>query len=76
MKPFKAYAPGGMHSEVKYLPALAGEPRRFLFVAMDRATRWVVIALKKDRTAPSAQAFLTALVQAAPFRAEKQRSAA
>ena len=60
-----------MHSEVKYLPALAGEPRRFLFVAMDRATRWVVIALKKDRTAPSAPAFLTALVQAAPFRIQK-----
>jgi transposase-like protein len=54
-KPFKAYEPGFMHIDVKYLPHLLGECRhsparqwmedeerhRYLFVAIDRATRWV-----------------------------------
>ena len=71
MKSFKAYEPGFVHIDVKYLPAIDGEPRRYLFVAIDRATRWVFIALKKDRTAKSAKAFLKALIQAAPFRIQK-----
>lgn len=67
-KTFKAYEPGFVHIDVKYLPAIDGEPRRYLFVAIDRATRWVYVALKRDRTARSARAFLNAVVQAAPFR--------
>jgi transposase-like protein len=39
-KPFKAYAPGYLHIDVKYLPQMADEEkRRYLFVAIDRATR-------------------------------------
>jgi transposase InsO family protein len=71
VKSFKAYEPGFVHIDVKYLPAIDGEPRRYLFVAIDRATRWVFIALKKDRTSHSAKAFLKALIQAAPFRIQK-----
>jgi transposase InsO family protein len=71
VKAFKAYEPGFVHIDVKYLPAIDGEPRRYLFVAIDRATRWVFIALKKDRTAKSAKAFLQALIQAAPFHIQK-----
>jgi len=63
VKSFKAYEPGFVHIDVKYLPAIDGEPRRYLFVAIDRATRWVFIALKKDRTAKSAKAFLKALIE-------------
>lgn len=71
VKAFKAYEPGFIHIDVKYLPALDGEPRQYLFVAIDRATRWVHVALKKDRTARSAKAFLKAVIQAAPFRIQK-----
>ena len=71
VKAFKAYEPGFVHIDVKYLPAIDGEPRRYRFVAIDRATRWVFIALKKDRTSHSAKAFLKALIQAAPFRIQK-----
>jgi hypothetical protein len=39
VKAFKAYEPGFVHIDVKYLPAIDGEPRRYLFVAIDRATR-------------------------------------
>ena len=44
-KPFKAYEPGFVHVDVKYLPQMADQTRRsYLFVAIDRATRWVFIA--------------------------------
>ena len=68
-KPFKAYEPGYVHVDVKYLPQMADETaRRYVFVAIDRATRWVFIAIKKNRTAVSARAFLRELAKAAPFR--------
>ncbi len=41
--------------------------RRYVFVAIDRATRWVYIALKGHKTAAAAKAFLNAVHQAAPF---------
>jgi transposase InsO family protein len=71
VKPFKTYEPGFLHVDVKYLPAIDGGPRRYLFVAIDRATRWVYVALKPNRTALSAKAFLKAAIQAAPFRIRK-----
>jgi transposase InsO family protein len=71
VKPFKSYDPGFVHVDVKYLPALQGEPRRYLFVAIDRATRWVYVALKPSRTALNAKSFLKAVIQAAPFRVQK-----
>jgi len=45
---FKAYEPGYLHIDVKYLPQMADETsRRYLFVAIDRATRWVFIRVFK-----------------------------
>ena len=67
--PFKAYEPGYLHVDVKYLPQLADETRRrYLFVAMDRATRWVFIQIKANKTAASAQSFLAALHRACPIK--------
>ncbi len=41
-KTFKDYAPGLVHVDIKYLPQMPGETaRRYLFVAIDRAMRWV-----------------------------------
>lgn len=71
-KAFKAYAPGYMHMDVKYLPQMADETqRRDLFVAIDRTTRWVYVAIKKNKTAASAKAFLSALHKACPLKIEK-----
>ena len=68
-KPFKAYVPGFLHVDVKYLPQMADETeRRYLFVAIDRATRWVFIALKPHKTAAAARAFLKALHKASPIK--------
>jgi hypothetical protein len=55
-QPFKAYMPGYVHVDVKYLPQMADETaRRYVFVAIDRATRWVFIAIKSHKTAAAAR---------------------
>ena len=67
-KAFKAYEPGFVHIDVKYLPQMQDEDRRrYAFVAIDRATRWVHVRLMKDKSAASAKRFLKSLDQAAPF---------
>jgi transposase InsO family protein len=68
-KTFKRYEPGYLHMDVKYLPQMADQTRRsYLFVAIDRATRWVFVAIKKDKTAASARSFLKALHKACPLK--------
>ena len=54
-KTFKDYAPGFVHVDIKYLPQMAGETvRRYLFVAIDRATRWVYLRISLTRAKPAA----------------------
>ena len=66
-KTFKDYEPGYLHVDVKYLPQMPDEESRsYLFVARDRATRWVHIAIKHDKSAASAQEFLQELTEAFP----------
>jgi transposase InsO family protein len=68
-KPFKAYEPGYLHIDVKYLPQMADEERRrYLFVAIDRATRWVFIRIYSAKTAANARRFLRDLDRAAPMK--------
>ncbi len=71
-KAFKSYEPGYVHMDVKYLPQMQDEnSRRYLFVAIDRATRWVFVQLKANKTAASAKAFLNALHKACPIKITK-----
>lgn len=71
-KTFKAYEPGYLHVDLKYLPQMQDESsRRYLFVAIDRATRWVFVQIKKNKTAASAKAFLNAVHKACPMRIQK-----
>ncbi|BAC08272.1 tll0721 [Thermosynechococcus vestitus BP-1] len=65
---FKAYAPGFIHIDVKYLPQMPDEEqRRYLFVAIDRATRWVYLAIHEEKSAESATRFLANVLANAPF---------
>ena len=51
LKSFKDYKPGFIHIDVKYLPQMADEKhRRYLFVAIDRATRWVHLTVYSSKT--------------------------
>jgi len=69
---FKEYDLGFVHMDVKHLPKLRttnGESRkRFLFVAIDRCSRSVHLAVKEDETEASAVAFLQEAVAAFPFK--------
>lgn len=69
---FKAYEPGFIHIDIKYLPQMPDESkRRYLFVAIDRATRWVFVQIKNNKTAANAKAFLAAFHRACPIKIQK-----
>src|SRR3954465_12875034 len=69
---FKEHELGFVHVDVKHLPELRtsdGEQRkRFLFVAIDRRSRSVHLAIKDDETEASAAAFLREVLAAFPCR--------
>ena len=69
---FKAYEPGYLHIDVKYLPQMADQTsRRYLFVAIDRATRRVFIRIYSSKTAANARRFLRDMGSGlAPFASE------
>ena len=71
-KTFKDYAPGFVHMDIKYLPQMADETaRRYLFVAIDRATRWVFLRIYADQSEASSTDFLRRLHTAAPMKIVK-----
>ena len=71
-KTFKTYEPGFLHVDVKYLPQMADETtRRYLFVAIDRATRWVFVRIMPAKTAANARRFLRDLHRGCPIRIAK-----
>src|SRR3954462_9348953 len=69
---FKDYDLGFVHVDVKHLPKLRtgdGESRkRYLYVAIDHASRFVHLAVKDDETERSAVAFLNEAIRAFPFQ--------
>jgi transposase InsO family protein len=69
---FKDYEVGFVHMDVKHLPKLQDRDRvlrkRYLYVAIDRASRYVHLAVKDDETTASAVAFLDEALSALPFR--------
>ncbi len=65
----KAPEPGYVHIDVKYPPHMANETSRgYLFVAIDRASRWVFIGIYRNKTAATARRFLGDLERACPIR--------
>ena len=71
-KTFKDYEPGFLHMDIKYLPQMPDEShRRYLFVAIDRATRWVFMHIYADQSEDSSVDFLNRLEQAAPMKIVK-----
>ena len=69
VKTFKDYEPGFVHVDIKYLPQMPDEQqRRYLFVAIDRATRWVFVRIYGDQSEISSVDFLKRLERAAPMK--------
>lgn len=72
VKTFKDYEPGFVHVDIKYLPQMPDEQhRRYLFVAIDRATRWVFMHIYGDQSEDSSVDFLNRLEHAAPMKIVK-----
>jgi transposase InsO family protein len=69
---FHDYDLGFVHMDIKHLPKLQttnGERRkRYLYVAIDRCSRWVHLAVLDDELTGSAIAFLKEAIHAAPFK--------
>jgi transposase InsO family protein len=63
---------GFVHMDIKYLPQMPDEAaRRYLFVAIDRATRWVFMRIYADQSDASSVNFLERLHEAAPMKITK-----
>jgi transposase InsO family protein len=70
-KTFKDYEPGYLHIDIKYLPQMPDETsRRYLFVAIDRATRWVFMEIYADQSGSSTD-FLIKVKNACPIKIVK-----
>ena len=68
-KSFKSYAPGFVHVDIKYLPKMQDEAkRRYLWVAIDRASRWVYVEIHDNKSAQTAKSFLEHLTDKASFK--------
>ena len=68
-KKFKDYDPGCVHVDLKYLPQMQDEEqRKYLYVGIDRATRWVYFETMSDKKASTLATFLRKLKKAAPFK--------
>ena len=62
--------PGFIHVDVKELPKIKGE-KRYLFVAIDRATRFVYVKVYRRKGGEEAEDFAREVVRFYPFKVRK-----
>lgn len=67
---FKSYAPGFLHIDCFYLPRLGGQ-KFYCYVAIDRATRLLYLAVYSNRDADAATHFLRRCLEFFPFQITK-----
>lgn len=67
---FKEYKAGYIHIDIKYLPKINSK-RTYLYVAIDRSTRIVFADIYEDKTAKSAESFLSKVINHFPFEIYK-----
>lgn len=71
-KAFKSIELGLIHIDIKYLPQMHGQTsRRYLFVNIDRATRWGYVQIKIHKTAAATRSFLNTLHKTCQIKMEK-----
>ncbi len=69
VKTFKSYEPGFLHVDIKYLPQMPDESeRRYMFVAIDCATRWVFMRIYGDQSKTSSVDFVSRFEPTAPMK--------
>ena len=70
IKEFKKYPPGFIHIDIKVLPKIEDE-RKYLYVAIDRATRMVYVEIRDKKDAKTSSEFLKNVIDYFPFKIEK-----
>ena len=68
-KKFKKYEPGYIHVDITQL--YTEEGKLYLFVGIDRTTKFCYAKLYKDQTAKTASSFLNKLIQNIPYKMNK-----
>lgn len=68
-RPLKDYEPEYVHIDIKYLPHMPDEDqKRCLYIAIDRAARWVYLEVRSSQSAKDVRAFISRVEEKAPFR--------
>ena len=68
-KALKDYQPGYIYVAIKYLPMIPDDPqKRYLLVAIDRATRWVYLDVVNDDTADTVAEFIKCAYAKCPVK--------
>ena len=63
IKKFKNYDLGYIHIDIKYLPKMPDQKNHgYLFVAIDRCSRWVYIDIFQEKTAENTEIFLNKVI--------------
>ena len=66
-KKFKEYEVGYIHIDVKYLPKMPDQKKRsYLYVAIDRVSRWVYTKIYQNKTAENAESFIKETMECYP----------
>lgn len=72
IKKFKNYELGYIHIDVKYLPKMSDKKKKqYLFVAIDRCSRWVYISVYDRKTAKNSEEFLREAIKTFPTKITK-----
>ncbi|EWG98911.1 hypothetical protein Q427_27890 [Halomonas sp. BC04] len=57
-----------MHIGIKHLPLMPDvKQNRYLYMAIDRTTRWVYMEIRLSQSSKDAQAFIKRVAEKAPF---------
>lgn len=68
-KDFKSYEIGYVHIDTSQV--MVGKQKYYLFVAIDRCSRYAHVSLRQQKTMQEAESFLTEVISAFPFKIQK-----
>ena len=72
VKKFKSYDVGYIHIDVKYLPKMPDQKKHgYLFVAIDRCSRWVHIGIYQNKIAKNTEDFVKKVIGVFPTKITK-----
>jgi transposase-like protein len=65
---FEETEPGFVQIDTIFCPRTSGRARRYIYVAIERTTRWLFMEAREDRSAADGSAFLASVLAACPLK--------